>query len=82
MLYLTVSKAGSDNAISAITHGANLSLQQLTFASLYALCPCVIKICISSISTVLKPSTAASAAATFAKCFSDAALGAGGTNCR
>ena len=52
----------------------------LTFAGQDALDPCVIKIWVADISTVLEPSTAASAATEFAGCLHIAALGACGAD--
>ena len=52
----------------------SVSLQP-TFARLNALGPCMIKLCITSISTVLEPSTTTSATATFAKFLGNTAPG-------
>ena len=47
---------------------------QRTFASLHAVGPSMIKICVSCISTILEPSAAASTAAAFAGFLVNAAL--------
>ena len=49
---------------------------QRTFAGLYALDPCVIEVCVPGISTLLEPSTAASATAEFAGFLDSRARGA------
>ena len=54
----------------------NSAYQQPTFASLNALGPCVVKLCVACISTVLEPSTAASTTAAFAKFLRSTTLGA------
>ena len=50
--------------------------KKLTFTGLNALDPCMIEVWVASISTVLEPSTAASATTEFAGFFDTAALGA------
>ena len=50
--------------------------KKLTFAGLNALDPCMIKVCVTGISAVLEPSTAASATTEFAGFLDNAALGA------
>ena len=50
--------------------------KKLTFAGLNALDPCMIEVWVASISTVLEPSTAASATTEFAGFLNAAALGA------
>ena len=51
-----------------------IASQQHTLAGLDALDPCVIKLCLADISTVLEPSTAVSATAAFAGILKRAAL--------
>ena len=53
----------------------NSTSQQLTFACLDALVPRVIKLCVAGISTVLEPSTIASATTEFAGFLGSTALG-------
>ena len=56
---------------------AKLSLStQLTFASLNALDPCMTKLCVTDITTVLEPSPSASTTTEPAGLFGSAALGA------
>ena len=47
-----------------------------TFAGLDALGPCMIKVCVRSISAVLEPSATTSATAAFARFLANSALGA------
>ena len=49
--------------------------QPLTFTSLNALRPCVLKLCVTTISTLLEPSTTRRATAEFAGFLGGAALG-------
>ena len=60
--------------------GQNSDSPQLTFASLDALGPCMIKLRVAGISAVLEPSTAASAAAEYAGFLGSPALWACGTD--
>ena len=53
--------------------------QQLTGAGLHALGPCVIKLCVADISTVLEPGTTPSTTTVFAGFFASAALETFGT---
>ena len=61
---------------------------QRTFAGPNALNPCMIKVCVAGISTLVEPSTAASAATEFAGFLNSAAVGTtlpayrGCTRCR
>ena len=48
---------------------------KLTFASLDALRPCVLKLCVTTIATLLEPSTTASTTAEFTGFLGGAALG-------
>ena len=61
----------------SLSFSPSLSLE-LTFASLNALDPCMISICVASISTVLEPSTTASATAALTGFLDSTALGAYG----
>ena len=54
----------------------NPASAQPTFASLDTLHPCMIKLCIAGISTIIEPSTTADATATLARFLDNAALGA------
>ena len=55
---------------------------KLTFASLVAFEPCVVKLRVAGISTLVEPSATRSATTELAGFFEDAALGAYSTVCR